>query len=118
MKRALPLFTVIILITGVSGYSWYISNYEGPNYYVYVHKDYKYEKEKEVSHKGRKEIQYTYSLKGFDEKGKEQELNFTTLCKLKTGVYLEVLYNKEKGTATWEERNRCEIPNNALDQLE
>lgn len=37
---------------------------------------------------------------------------------LKHEAYLEVLYNKKKGVMSWEERQRNEVPKEALKHLE
>ncbi|WP_285141070.1 YxeA family protein [Lactococcus petauri] len=65
-----------------------------------------------------KTIKYTYLVQGYDEKGNNQTLKFSTIYKIKPYTYLEVFYNKEKGSIDWIGRDRSEIPKNALEYLQ
>ncbi|WP_081168179.1 YxeA family protein [Lactococcus garvieae] len=117
MKKVLLVFAAVILFIGGSGYSWYISNYQGANYYVFISEDCE-PTEKEVKHKGRKTTQYTYLLKGYNEKGESQELELKTFYKLIPNTYLEAFSNKNKKVTSWVERSRDEIPRQPWEQLE
>ena len=117
MKKIILLYSAVLLVIGASGYSWYMSKYKRDNYYVRIH-DNKFPIEKEIYDKGRKKIKYTYLVEGYDEKGNNKTLKFSTIYKIKPYTYLEVFYNKEKGSIDWIGRDRSEIPKNALEHLE
>lgn len=117
VKKIILLYSAVFLIIGGSAYSWYKSQYKGDNYYVRIYDAYK-PSEKEVYKKGKKVIQYTYTVQGFDEKGDSQTLKFSTFYKIKPYSYLEIFYNEENGSVDWVGRDRSEIPKNALEQLQ
>lgn len=117
MKKIILLYSAVLLALGASGYSWYKSQYKGDNYYVRIY-DKNSPIEKEIYDKGRKTIKYTYLVQGYDEKGNNQTLKFSTIYKIKPYTYLEVFYNKEKGSIDWIGRDRSEIPKNELEHLE
>lgn len=117
MKKTILFFIAIVLLICASGYSWYISNYEGINYYAYISENRKPDKEKEIYNQEMKSFQYTYVLKGVGDKGKFQELKLTTFEILKTNTYLEVFANKKNEVISWVERDKNEIPKKELKQL-
>ena len=59
-----------------------------------------------------------YKIMGYASDGKEKEVEFMSHHNLKHEAYLEVLYNKKKGVMSWEERQRNEVPKEALKHLE
>lgn len=99
----------------VGGYVWY-KKYNGNHYYVQINRDGKISESKGM--KGTKYKDYVYSLIGYDKNGKSQALELIESRKLKQGAYLDVLYNKERGVISWVERDKNEIPKEALKKLE
>lgn len=66
-------------------------------------------------------VQYTYQQEGYDEEGTLRELDFMTHPDLgrpfREGAYLKVDVNRWKGELGYEEVQKEEIPQKALDKL-
>lgn len=117
MKKIILVYTAIIATLFASGYSWYNSEYKGSAHYIKIYDNY-VPTEKQIHEGGKKIIEYTYSMQGFDEKGNSQKLKFSTTYKIQPYSYLEVFYNKEKKAMDWIRCDRNEIPRKALDRIE
>lgn len=113
MKKV--LFGILIVGLVFGGYVWY-KKYNGNHYYVKIKQEGKVSESRGI--KGTRNKDYTYLLTGYDKNGKSQILELIESRKLKQGAYLDVLYNKERGVLSWIERNRSEIPKEALKHLE
>lgn len=113
MKKVLFGFLIVGLIFG--GYVWY-RKFNGNHYYVQINREAKIGEAKGIE--GAKFKEYSYFLTGYDKNGKSQTLELIESRKLKQGAYLDVLYNKERGVLSWVERNKGEIPKEALKHLE
>ncbi|MFK4935723.1 YxeA family protein [Lactococcus garvieae] len=115
MKKILLGLAALILIIG-GGFTWYNTNYGGHTYYIQIHGD---GEVKELTSNGGTPLKrYNYKIMGYDSDGKEKEVEFMSHHNLKHEAYLEVLYNKKKGVMSWEERQRNEVPKEALKHLE
>ena len=117
MKNVFIVFIALIILIGLSGYSWYDSSYRGIIYYSEVYKGVKPVEER-VQHIGNRVVQYTYYLRGFDEKGKSQQLKFSTISKVKSGIYLQVFLNKNRKVTSWVACDRSEIPRHILEKID
>ena len=114
MKRVVfDLVAIIVLIVGNS--VWHNLEHGGKNLFVKIHEDEKIEmKRSDNGHV----TKYKYSVVGFDEKGKSQEIKLTAKYSLKHYDYLKVVTNKKKGVLSWKEVKKQEIPKNPLFELE
>nr|WP_142399167.1 YxeA family protein [Bacillus thuringiensis] len=61
--------------------------------------------------------EFTYKLRGFDEEGKEKELEFKTQKNLRKEAFLLVYYSKEKGVKSWEEVEKDDLPTKVKEKL-
>lgn len=114
MKRVVfGLVAIIVLIAGNS--VWHNSEHGGKNLFVKIQEDEKIEMKKSDNGHVTK---YKYSVIGFDEKGKSQEIKLTAQYSLKHYDYLKVVTNKKKGVLSWKEVKKQEIPKNPLFELE
>jgi len=118
MKNVLLVFGSIILIIIATGLSWYTSNYKGDGYYVRVHGENMHVNKNYVYSRGEGSTQYTYILKGYDQRGNSKEIKLNTLDKIEENTYLEVFPNSKGEVISTAERERTEIPKNALENLE
>ncbi|NHI69033.1 YxeA family protein [Lactococcus garvieae] len=118
MKNVLLVFGSIIVIIIVIGLTWYNSSYKGPSYYVRVHGEDTHVNKKYIYSRGEGSTQYTYLLKGYDQRGESKELKLNTLDKIKENTYLEVFPNSKGEVISTVERKRSEVPKNALENLE
>lgn len=113
MKKV--LFGILTVGLMFGGYVWY-KKYNGIHYYVQIKQEGEAGESRGI--KGTRYKDYTYSLTGYDKKGKSQTLELIESRKLKQGAYLDVLYNKDQGVLRWVERSKSEIPKDALKYLE
>ena len=95
MKNVLLVFGSIIVIIIVTGLTWYNSSYKGPSYYVRVYGEDTHVNKKYIYSRGEGSTQYTYLLKGYDQRGESKELKLNTLDKIKENTYLEVFPNSK-----------------------
>lgn len=115
-KKFLGIIAVVLLLIGGGGYMWYNSEYGGTEYYVQIHEDGKVEKLK--ANNGDTVTRYNYSITGYDSKGNSQVLNMGESHNLRHDAYLKVLNNKKKGVLSWEEVQKKDVPEKALDKVE
>ncbi|MBK5493234.1 YxeA family protein [Bacillus thuringiensis] len=54
--------------------------------------------------------EFTYNLVGFDENGKEKELEFKAQKNLRKQAFLLVYHSEEKGVKSWEEVQKEDLP--------
>ncbi|WP_285012606.1 YxeA family protein [Lactococcus formosensis] len=118
MKNVLLVFGSIILIIIATGLTWYNSSYKGPSYYIRVYGENIHVNKKYVYSRGEGSTQYTYILKGYDQRGDSKEIKLNTLDKIEENTYLEVFPNSKGEVISTVERERTEIPKNALENLE
>ncbi|EKF52317.1 YxeA family protein [Lactococcus garvieae] len=114
MKKRLLLVIVGVLFMDI-GYFWYSFNHGHLSYFVSLQKNEEVEISKDEG-KANAEL-YTYKVKGYSSKGVEKDIELKSREKLKSEVYLEVLYDRKKGVVSWKERTRYEVPKTALKHL-
>jgi uncharacterized protein (TIGR01655 family) len=115
MKKLLLGLVVVLLAVG-GAYTWYSSEYGGKTVYVQIQEDGQLQEIK--SDDGRNLKRYNYSLDGYDEKGQSQKIKLSESHNLKHDAYLKVLNNKKKGVVSWEEVQKKDVPEKALDKIE
>lgn len=115
MKKILVGLIAVLLITGVTAYSWYKISYGGTSYYVQINNDGK--KTIEKGHENNVWHGYSYKEKAYEKSGKEKVLEFTSTHNLRKQAYLKLTYNKEKGVTNWEEIKKSEVPQKDLDNF-
>ncbi|WP_165005746.1 YxeA family protein [Enterococcus sp. ZJ1668] len=89
----------------------------GDDYYVQITTDGQKEVVKEDN--GQEYINYKYIVTGYDEDGKEKQLEFTGQQDrpLRKSAYLKVTWNKKKGVTSYEEVKQSDIPKTAEKKL-
>lgn len=113
MKKVLVGLLIIGLAVG--GYVYY-KKFTGTHYYVQIIKDGEIGESKGIA--GRVYKDYTYSLTGYDRRGRSQKLELIESRQLRKGAYLDVLYNAKRGVLSWKEIRKSEVPKEALKHLE
>lgn len=109
-KLILIIFIAILIAAG--GIVWYVENYSNETYYVQIHNDGKIEKDG-----GKSNLLlgfYAYKIRGYNSEGVGKELNFKADHNLRHSAYLKVLDSGKRGTISWEEIQRENIPKKAL----
>ncbi|WP_195478220.1 YxeA family protein [Enterococcus faecalis] len=117
MKKFIPLL-IIVLIGSFFGFRYYF-NHTGEPYYVKITTD--GEKKQGKDDTGTKVItSYSYSLSGYNEDGKEQQIEFKSFSdrQLRKGAFLKLIWNKRKGVIDWSEVQEKELPKKVKEQLE
>ncbi|OQR53460.1 YxeA family protein [Bacillus sp. CDB3] len=61
---------------------------------------------------------FEYNLQGFDEKGKEKTMSFTTEKQLRKDAYVKLFYDKDRGVKTWEEVKNEDLPKKVKEKLQ
>lgn len=115
MKKVLVGIVALVLIVVGGGYACYHTAYGGDSYYVHIQEDGVAKKEKDDS--GQEFTRYYYTLTGYDEKGEAKEMNFTGDHNLRHDAYLRLVYNDKKGVTSWEEVQKQDIPQKALNKI-
>ena len=117
VKRVLLTVLGILLVGGATSIFLLTSK---TNYYTQIVS----EGEKVISHsQNGKEtfVEYRYVQDGYNKKGEAKELDFNSHPSLgrpfKKDAYMKVGVNRWKGELSYEEVQRDEIPQKALDQL-
>ncbi|MFB5585085.1 YxeA family protein [Bacillus albus] len=62
-------------------------------------------------------IDYQYKLVGFDEEGKEKEMQFAAPKNLRKEAFLRVYYSDRKGVTAWEEVEKDELSAKVKEKL-
>ncbi|MBS4459873.1 YxeA family protein [Lactococcus petauri] len=115
MKKILvTLIAGALLIIG-GGYTWYNYEYGGQEYYVQIHID--GDKISSKTTDGGTWQGFNYKQKGYADSGKEKDLEFTSIHNLKHDAYLKVTYNNKNGVTKWEEVQRKDVPQKALNNI-
>ncbi|PEA88871.1 YxeA family protein [Bacillus thuringiensis] len=115
MKRYIALISVLLAFaTALVGCN--LNRVGTDKYYVQITTDGK----EEVSKDRHGEIQgkkFEYKLPGFNEEGKEEQLEFTAQHNLRKDAFLRVYYSKDKGVKSWEEVKGNELPVKVKEKL-
>ncbi|GFO51627.1 YxeA family protein [Lactococcus garvieae] len=114
MKKILLGLVALVVIIG-GGFTWYNSEYGGKDYYIQVNKDGK--KLTEKTPNGNTWHGFGYNEKGFDQAGHEKDLEFTALHNLRHDAYLKLTWNHKNGVTSWEEVQKKDVPEKALDKI-
>lgn len=90
----------------------------GESYYVQVTNEGQREETKDDN--GSTMVEYKYTLPGYDEDGKQKDLEFSAFKDrpLRTEAYLKITWNEKKGVTSWEEVKKTDVPKKAMKQLE
>ncbi|PEF42801.1 YxeA family protein [Bacillus wiedmannii] len=110
MKRYIAFFSVFILCTSMLIGCNFNQMFK-EKYYVQVTNDGQ-EEESRTSHKN-----YKYTLSGFNEEGKEKNMEFNADKHLRKEAFLCVYYDDKKGVTSWEEVQSKDIPEKAKQKL-
>lgn len=114
MKKILLGLVVLVLIIG-GGFTWYNSEYGAKTYYIQIHEDGKMKKIE--ANNGDTITRYMYSVTGYDKEGKSQHLEMGESHNLRHDAFIKVLNNKKKGVISWEEVQKKDVPEKALDKI-
>lgn len=113
MRKMGKKILMLVILISLGFYGMYYMTYP-QYYYVKITVDGKLEA-------GSNEI-YVYTLKGYNEKGEEKNLEFSTHPDLKRpfkkNAYLKVKYTNWKKENGYVEVKKAEVPNKALYRLE
>ncbi|QPS71399.1 YxeA family protein [Lactococcus garvieae] len=113
-KVLLGLVAVALLLIG-GGYTWYHSQYGGQDYYIQIHKD--GEKLTQKTQDGGTWHGFGYDEKAYSKTGQEKELKFTTVRNLRQEAYLKLIWNRKNGVISWEEVQKKDVPEKALNNI-
>lgn len=114
-KVLMGLAAAVLLVIG-GGYAWYNSEYGGHDYYLQVHEDGK--KLTEETQDGGTWHGFSYDEKAYSKTGEEKDMEFTATHNLKHEAYLKLIWNQKKGVTSWEEVQKKDVPEKALDKVE
>lgn len=115
MKKILLAFVAGLLLLIGGGYTWYHIQHGGEKYYVQIKED--GEKKVERFDNGKQFDQYYYDMTGYNAKGESKELKYTADHNLKHEAYLKITYNARKGVTKWEEVQKEDVPEKALNKI-
>lgn len=113
MKKVLVGLLIIGLVVG--GYVCY-KKFTGEHCYVQIIEAGKIGESKGTA--GRTYKDYTYSLTGYDKRGKSQNFKLIESRQLRKGAYLDVRYDAKRGVLSWKEIRKSDVPKKALEHFE
>ncbi|MGX5540034.1 YxeA family protein [Bacillus wiedmannii] len=112
MKRIMLMCSVFVFFTVILT-SCNLNRLGTDTYYVQITKDGEKLKEKNVNG----DTTYQYKLPGFDQDGKDKEMEFTALKNLRKEAFLRIYYSEKKGVKSWEEVKKDELPTKVKEKL-
>jgi len=110
MKRLLMISMMILVVGLLSACTSSIQTIGADTYYVLI-------QDEGDSYEEQGNVRYEYKLEGYDENGDSLLLSFTANHSLKKNAYLKIFYKKDE-VVTYEEVEKTDIPEKALEQLE
>ncbi|MBC2320895.1 YxeA family protein [Listeria booriae] len=116
-KLFISLIVIIIIIGGVAIAGRFINFHRlgADTYYVKITQDPKITSERASD--GSTFTEYHYNLPGYDEDGKEKDMEFFAQKNLRKDAYLEVFWKKDRGVTSYEEVKKADIPKKAAEKL-
>ncbi|GAB6092017.1 YxeA family protein [Furfurilactobacillus curtus] len=119
MKRFKWILVALVILVAVGIGIDHQITYGGHAYYIKVSDP--ISKSGSAS-QGAQSVFYKYDQTGFDDQGASQRLQFHSVksdnTPLKKGVYLKVIYSKEKGVKSYTVVKRSQIANKALTKID
>jgi len=119
-KAIKRLIVTIVVIAVVVGLIWGLGNIN-PNrlgtdsYYVQITNSGDTIEDKIST--GEVMVRYEYTLLAFDKKGNKKELTFTSGHELRKDAYINLFLKDDKGVTSYQEVQKEEIPEKALNKL-
>ena len=104
VKDKLCLATLIIIFITLCGLAYYFLVYQTKEYYVQI------DNTKVELLTTTDNMKYLYTLTGFNEVGKEKEIEFKTTRELREGAYLKLDVMAFRGVVSWNEVQEDELP--------
>lgn len=105
LKEKLPMIIVILIAVAICGIAIYFMEFSEAIYYTQIDNN----KIEKISSSD--DMKYQYTLKCYNENGKEKELTFKTSRELKEDAYLKLEVKMITGVHSWEEVQYNELPN-------
>lgn len=110
LKEKLPIIIVAIIAIAICGVVLYKMEFSKSTYYTQIDNT-KIEKLSTSD-----DMKYQYTLKCYNEKGKEKEIKFKTSRELKEDAYLKLTVKPISGVNSWEEVQHDELPENVIEK--
>ncbi|MBC1291275.1 YxeA family protein [Listeria booriae] len=116
-KLFISLIVIIIIIGGVAIAGRFINFHRlgADTYYVKITQDPKTTNGRASD--GSAYTDYNYKLPGYDENGKEKDMDFFAQKNLRKDAYLEVFWKEDRGVTSYEEVKKADIPKKAAEKL-
>lgn len=118
MKKAMIALIVIVIIIGGGLLAMRFVNFNrigADTYYIKVETDGK--KTSGQASDGSTYTDYNYDFTGYNEDGKEKQLELIAQKNLRKGAYLEVFVKGDKGVTSYQEVKQADVPKKAADPL-
>lgn len=107
LKEKLPGIIAVIIVIALAVGAYYFLIIHKEQYYTQIDNT----KIEQIS--GTDDMKYQYTLKAYNENGKEKEIKFKTSKKLEEGAYLELDVMQIRGVIKWREIQIDELPEDA-----
>ncbi|MBA3925980.1 YxeA family protein [Listeria rustica] len=118
MKKLMIALIVIVIIIGGGLLAMRFINFNrigADTYYVKIETDGK--KTSGQASDGSTYTDYNYDFTGYNEDGKEKQVELTAQKNLRKGAYLEVFVKDDKGVTSYQEVKQADIPKKAAEKL-